>query len=215
MTDLPVSSITSNHDTATATAGQPDEMAAKLNSILNQPVSQNDFITQLPVSGNNVVNDDPSDSPADAPLAIPVEQPLIQIDLKKSYKQKQPQERQPTSSAYSSYGAASFGAPRPVEMYTVAEDVNQPQHAENIVSPEIEKSAEVLKPEQPANANAIQQTVSTIQQAAIPQVVDLRTATTATKPKKKDVAETASKLTLQANNEEDEFIESILGAHGD
>ncbi len=208
MTDLPVSSINPNTDTSVAAASQQDSSVTDINSILNQPVYAND--TPLVQPNNSIAT---TIQPDDVQASAQADVPPIQIDLKKNYVKKQPQE--PQTAGYGAYGNSPFGVPRPSELYVDAEQKAQPEQVENIISPEAQKSPEVFRPEQAPVPETSQNANEVNQDAKPAQIVDMRKTTAKAKPQKKDVPPTASKLTLNANAIESEFIESILGAHAD
>jgi hypothetical protein len=207
MSDLPISSINPNPSPNQPTP-QPDPHAlgdtvSNLNNILNSPADD--------TSDVDTIASPPQQQVPDTQMAPT----LIQIDLKKNYK-KPEVAPQPEEAVGSSYSGSPFGMPRPAESFTIAAEQNptQPENIETLLQPEVEKSTETLKPEQPPEQKPQEQNIQQPSDLPLAKVVDLRKPADVPKVKKKDILQTASPLTQKANTQEDEFIASILGAHG-
>lgn len=210
----PVGSNTSTDQTSNDTGmNVATDSTTNSNSVTNAstPISTVADDTQTNTQNANPASN-LDDTNVDTIVSPPKEAPLIQIDLKKSY--KKPVVNPPTY-AGGSYSSSPFGAPRPSEYYEPPEqNPNKNEQVETVVSPEKEKSPEIIQPEKQPNPENEKEVVPPAD-LPVAQVVDLRKPSQAPTPKKKkDVLPTASPLTLKANTEEDNFISSILGAHG-
>jgi len=185
MPDLPINSISPN-----VTLPDPTPFQAFSDDPVLQPL-------------NNTSSDD-----------TPIYPAPIQIDLKTSYKNKQ--STPVAAPSYSSGGKSPFGAPSIPEMYEDSFEDSPEQHVETIVAPEIISSPEHLQPEQAPKASTDAKEPEKVQELVATHVVDLqKPVASPPKKKKKEIAPTASKLTLAANAKKEKFIQSILGAHAD